>query len=202
MKIACANRSIRNSRRGFTLVELMVAMVASIALVGTVFMLLVETVLEQRNGLADTTVEEKAYTLRANLTKTLRSASANQGVTPTSPVYDGNGTRVGYQGVFVFTPFNGDYIMGSIAYNPSNGLVIYTPNTAIPSVQTVWMSNSPTVVLSKLLFNTSFNLDGSVSSSLVNVLFQMNDNGFSQRGVTNNPASIYRNFSVQMRNDY
>jgi hypothetical protein len=63
------------------------------------------------------------------------------------------------------------------------------------------MTNSPTVALTKLYFSTSFNLDGSQNNSLVNVVFQMNDNGFSQQSPINNPASIMRNFSVQMRND-
>jgi len=204
MKTARASNLVRASRQAFTLVELMVALVASIALTGTVFMLLVDTVLEQRNGLADTTVEEKAYTLQANITKCLRCMSANQGMTPdyTSALYDANSNQLGYSSVFVFSPTTNGYITANIRYNSLTGQVTYTPNIAIPSAQTVWMSNSTTAVLPELCFTTSRNLDGSQNSSLVNVVFQMNDNGFSQQSSPNNPTSIYRNFSVQMRNDY
>jgi hypothetical protein len=130
--------------------------------------------------------------------------SANMGVTTvgSSEVFDGSGNKLGYQSIFVFTPFNGGYLMASIAYNSATGQVIYTPDVTSPSVQTVWMNNSSTAVLSQFYFNTTLNLDGSLNGSLVNVTFQMNDNGFSQQNPTNNPASIYRNFSVQMRNDF
>jgi hypothetical protein len=65
----------------------------------------------------------------------------------------------------------------------------------------LWMTNSAAAVLTELYFSTSFNLDGSQNNSLLNVVFQMNDNGFSRQNPTNNPASLFRNFSVQMRND-
>jgi hypothetical protein len=129
--------------------------------------------------------------------------SANQGMSPvySSAVYDYNGNCLGYQSVSVFFPSNGAYITANINYNSTTGLVTYTPNVLAPSTQVIWMSNSPSAVLTELCFNTSQNMDSSQNSSLVKILFQMNDNGFSQQGTSNNLASIYRNFAVQMRND-
>jgi hypothetical protein len=73
---------------------------------------------------------------------------------------------------------------------------------SIPTQQIVWMTNSPTIGLHRLFFNTfSPNPDGSLDSTLVNVCFQMDDNGYSQQNPINNPANIYRSFSVQMRGD-
>jgi hypothetical protein len=43
--------------------------------------------------------------------------------------------------------------------------------------------------------------DGSPDNSLINVSFQLDDNGASGQNQTNNPASICRTFSVQMRNN-
>jgi prepilin-type N-terminal cleavage/methylation domain-containing protein len=203
MKPASIAIAHRLSRRGFTLVELLIAITVGIGLSGTVVLLLVQSATEQRNGLADMTVEEAAYTLEGNITACLRSMSANQGLTPNygSGLLDTNGNLLGYQSVFLFYPSNGTYITASISYNPSSGQVLYTSNTSASSTETLWMTNSPTVALTKLYFSTSFNLDGSQNNSLVNVVFQMNDNGFSQQSPINNPASIMRNFSVQMRND-
>jgi hypothetical protein len=203
MKRASTNTAARHSRRAFTLVELMIATAVGVGLAGTVVLLLVQAATEQRSGFADTTVEEKAYILQANITTCLRSMSATQGLTPdyTSGLYDTNGNLLGYQSVFIFYPSNGAYIMGTIRYNSSSGQVIYTPNVVAPSTQMQWMTNSATAALTELYFWTSFNLDGSQNNSLVNVAFQMNDNGFSQQNPSNNPASIFRNFSVQMRND-
>jgi len=141
--------------------------------------------------------------LEANITTCLRSMSANQGLTINySSSLITNGITNGYQSVSMFLPTtNGAYMTANISYNSASGQVSYTPNVSTPSIQTVWMSNSSTVMLTELYFNTSYNLDGSQNNSLVNVVFQMNDNGFSQQSPTNNPASIFRNFSVLMRND-
>jgi type II secretory pathway pseudopilin PulG len=203
VKTLSTHFAARISRRAFTLVELLVATAVGIGLAGTVVMLLLQTATEQRNGLADTTVEESAYMLQANITTCLRSMSANQGLTPnySSSLYDTNGNLLGYKSVLLFYPTNGGYNTASITYNSSSGQVIYMPNVLTPSTQVVWMSNSATAELTELCFSTSYNLDGSQNSSLINVLFQMDDNGFSQQDPVNNPASIYRNFAVQMRND-
>jgi hypothetical protein len=203
MKTASTNITARISRGAFTLVEMMFALAVGMGLAGTVVLLLVQSATEQRNGYADTTVEEKAYTLQANLTTCLRSMSANQGLTPnySTGFFDSRGNLLGYQSVFIFYPTNGGYTTASISYNSSSGQVIYTPNVLTPSTRMVWMTNSATAALTEMYFSTSFNMDGSQNNSLVNVVFQMNDNGFSQQSPINNPTSILRNFSVQMRND-
>jgi prepilin-type N-terminal cleavage/methylation domain-containing protein len=203
MKTARTNIAAPISRRAFTLVELMVAMAVGLGLAGTVVLLLLQSATEQRNGFADTTVEEQAYILQSDITGCLRSMSATMGLTPNWPsaLYNTNGILLGYQSVFVFYPTNGGYLTASITYKPSTGQVIYTPNIATPSIQTQWMTNNASAVITELCFSTSWNLDGSQNGSLVNVLLQMNDHGFSQQNPANNPASIYRNFSVQMRND-
>jgi len=203
MKTAPTKIATPISWRAFTLVELMLSTAVGVGLAGTVVLLLVQTATEQRNGFADTGVEEQAYMLQANLTSCLRSMSANQGLTPdwSSGLYNATGLLLGYKSVFIWYPTNGGYNMASISYNSTSGQVVYTPNVLTPSIQTQWMTNSASVVLTELCFSTSLNLDGSQNNSLVNVLMQMNDNGYSQQNPSNNPASIYRNFSVQMRND-
>ena len=101
----------------------------------------------------------------------------------------------------MFYPNNGVYVMGNISFNQTTGCVTYMTNSASPANTQIWMSNTPAVLLTNMYFSTSFNLDGSQNSSLVNVSFEMNDHGFSQQGTVNNPTSIERSFAVQMRND-
>jgi hypothetical protein len=203
MNTASSLMAARVSRRAFTLMELMAATAVGVGLAGTVMLLLVQTATEQKHGFADTTVEQAAYTLEANITTCLRSMSANMGITPNyaSLLTDTNGNQLGYQSISMFYPTNGAYITASISYNASSGQVIYTPNVLSNTTQVVWMTNATVAALTEMYFSTSFNLDGSQNNSLVNVVFQMNDNGFSQQGRINNPTSILRNFSVQMRND-
>ncbi|HUD45482.1 MAG TPA: prepilin-type N-terminal cleavage/methylation domain-containing protein [Candidatus Baltobacteraceae bacterium] len=203
MKIASTNVAPRVCRRAFTLVELLVATAVGCLLAGAVLFLLCQTATEQVYGFSDMTVEEKAYILQANITTCLRCMSATQGITPnySTALYDTNGNFLGYQSIIVFYPSNGVYIAGNISYNSSTGEMVYTTNILTPLIQTVWMSNSANASLTKCWFSPSFNLDGSQNNSLVNVCLQMDDNGYSQQTPNNNPASVYRNFSVQMRND-
>jgi prepilin-type N-terminal cleavage/methylation domain-containing protein len=203
MKTATIQFTAGISGRAFTLVELLVATAVGSTVAGAVLLLLCQTATEQRYGFADMTVEEKAYELEADITSCLRCMSANQGMTPvySTAVAAANGVTLGYQSIDLFYPStNGAYITGNISYN-AHGEVIYTSNVLAPSTFVVWMSNSSTAQLTQFYFSSSLNLDGSQNDSLVNVVFQMNDNGFSQQNSNNNPASVLRNFSVQMRND-
>jgi len=203
VRIPSVNHCSAIRRRAFTLVELMVAVGIGAPVAGTVVLLLVQAGVEQRRGLADTTVEESAYVLQAKISSCLRTMSCNQGLTPdySSSLNDANGNLLGYQTVFVFySNTNGSYTTGQIRFVSSSG-VVYTPDVSNPTQQFVWMTNSPTVTLRKLRFSSSYNPDGSLNSSLVNVQFQMDDNGYSHQNPINNPASIYRSFSVQMRSD-
>jgi prepilin-type N-terminal cleavage/methylation domain-containing protein len=204
MKIISTSMNAGRFNRAFTLVEVLVATSIGCVLAGAVLLLLCQTATEQRYGYSDMTVEEKAYTLEANMTSCLRSMSATQGMTPnySSGYYNAGGTLLGYQSVYIFYPSNGTYVMGNINYNSTNGTVTYISNTLSPNTSsTVWAVSNSVAALTECYFTSSFNPDGSQNNSLVNVQFQMSDNGFSQQPANNNPASLYRNFSVQMRND-
>ena len=198
------SRSTR--RRGFTLIEVMVAGFIGCILAVGVIELLLQASAEQRRGLSDATVEQKAYMLQSEITSCLRSSSATQGLQPiwSSAVdYPGTTNVMGYTSVDVFAPNgSGGWITGQITFNPTNGLVLYTTNTLIPATQIVWMTNSATMLLTNLVFSPSQTLVGAEYYSLVNVQFQMNDNGYSNQNPTNNIACVFRNFSVQMRNDF
>jgi prepilin-type N-terminal cleavage/methylation domain-containing protein len=205
MKSHPARPGTQSHQRAFTLVELMVAMTVAVGLAGTAVLLLVQTGQEQRRGYADTTVEERAYVLQANLTSCLRGMSSGYGITgsSTNTVTDTNGVVYGYTSIYLFKP-NSDgssYTAGKISANLNDGSVIYTPNLSAPGSRIVWMTNSPNVVLRRFYFSSSLNLDGSQNNSLVNVTFQMDDNGYSKQNTAYNIANIYRSFSVQMRCD-
>jgi prepilin-type N-terminal cleavage/methylation domain-containing protein len=204
MKLTSANFNGIIQQRAFTLVELMVAMSIGLVLAGTVVLLLVQGSLEQRRGYADTTVEESSYTLQAHISGVLRSMSASQGFSDfaANATYNTNGVLMGYQTIYVWQANpDGSYTGEKISYDPVAETVTYTPNTATPASQTVWTTSGPNVALHNLYFSGSLNPDSSPNNSLVNVNFLMDDNGYSQQGPTNNPASIYRSFSVQMRVD-
>ena len=197
-------RSGNARRSGFTLPELMIASVVGLAIGASVVIVLIQGAREQQRGLADTTVEEKAYLLQSSIASCLRTMSANQGVSPdySTGLYDANGHLLGYQTIYFFYGnANGNYTTEKISVDLNSGRVTYTPDVSRPSSNIVWMTNGATVALRQLCFNTSLNPDGSFNSSLVNVQFLMDDNGASHQSQNNNPASIYRSFSVRLRGD-
>jgi prepilin-type N-terminal cleavage/methylation domain-containing protein len=204
MKMKSAQRGGRASRRAFTLPELMVASSVGLLITSAVISLLMLSALEDRLGLGCATVEEKAYVLQTTIAKNLRPMSANQGMSPdySLPYTAPNGSVLGYNGIYVFVAMtNGTYANEHIFFNSTNGAVTCVNNSTSPATQSLWMSNSPTCNLTNLWFSTSLNPDGSVNGSLVNVAIEMNDNGFAHQNPTNNCASVYRSFSVQLRGD-
>ncbi len=198
------------SRRAFTLVELMFSTTIGLVVSGAVLTLMFQSSREQRLAMVNITVEEKSYMLDAALANILRSVSVNQGVQPDYPsqVKDGAGNLIPYtyQSIFVFSPmpsntnYPSGYMRGYLQYTPASGLVVYTPDVRFTN-NTVLMSNSPTCRMTNFQFSTSFNLDFSQNNSLVNVSYQMDDNNFTRSSPTNNPASVFRSYSLQMRND-
>ena len=81
MTPAAAKLCHPHCRRAFTLVELMVAMSIGVIVAGTVVLLLIQAATEQQRGYSDSTIEERAYTLQANITSCLRGMSSGFGMT-------------------------------------------------------------------------------------------------------------------------
>lgn len=190
---------------GFTLPEVMVSSCIGAGIGGTMIFLLLQGAVEQRLGLAGATVEQQAYTLQSSILGCLRGMSANQGLSPdlTSAVNDSNGNLLGYRSVFFFNARpDGSYTREQISVSAAMDQVAYIPDVTVPTHSIVWFKNSTNVALRQLCFNTSFNPDGSLNSSLVNVQFLMDDNGASRQPTNRNSTSIYRTFSVRLRGDY
>ena len=185
-------------QRAFTLIELMFAMSVGLVVAGSIVMLLVQSGLEQRKGLVHATLEEKSYILQSKISTALRSVSATQGVTPD---YSTGDATNGFATINFSSLANGVYTPGKISFDAVTGRVLYTPNNTVVTSNELWMTNSPMCQLTYLRFNTTYNLDGSQNSSLVNVLFKMDDNGYSMQKTNVNLASIWRSFAIQIRND-
>lgn len=203
-QIRTSKFSARRTRAAFTLPEIMIALCIGIGISGTVIFLLFQAAVEQRLGLANATVEQQAQFLQSSIVSCLREKSANQGLSPdyTSAVHDAGGHLLGYQKVFFFSAHSdGSYTREQITVDPTSGRVAYLPDATKPAASIVWMTNRANVALRQLCFNTSFNPDGSLNASLVNVQFMMDDNGASRQRSGNNTTSIYRSFAVRMRSD-
>ena len=180
----------RRLKPGFTLIEMLVASSIATLLGGVILLLLLQSAREGRRGFADATVEEAVAGLQSQILAHLRITSANEGVIFASP------SSV----IFARGPAP-DYPREQITFNAGTGQVLYYSNRNTSTSQVVLHQNKPNVVLRQLGFSPSIKPDGTTNCALINVLINMDDNGASGRPAGGNPASIWRTFSVEMRNN-
>jgi hypothetical protein len=190
------------ARRGFTLVELVVASGVGMLIAGGGMLLLVEASKETYRGMADATVEQAASDLESRIFRCLRSMSASEGVVYTTPGSVGPGGYQGYQRIIVARGPTPDYPREELRFDASAAQAVYLPNRSISSTSQLFMnSRSNVVVLRNLCFFPSFKQDGTPDNSLVNVVVEVDDAGYARRSGSVNPARIQRTFAVKMRNN-
>ena len=199
--IGKGNRNLR----GFTLVELMTASVIALIITGSAVMLLFYSSREGMKGICNATVEETAYIIQNNLINTIRSMSAANGMTPdtVTACYDSNSNLLGYRAIYTFTVNSNNALTTSRFYYDTNAsAVVYVPDITQTNTKVYWGTNSKYCKVQNLYFTSSYNLDGSFNSSLVNCFLQVSDNSWSTNsnyGAPNDAATIFRTFSVLMR---
>lgn len=191
-------------RRGFTLVELLIASSVAMLIGGTTMLMLIESAKENRRGLADSTVEQAAGALQQKIIQQLRSMSASEGVAFSSPVTSGSGTLLGYKSIIVAQGQYPDYPRQQISFNPTTKQVVYNSNLSSTNATVNLARGNSNAVVRQLRFSPSLKSDSTVDNALVNVSIEMDDNGFSRRAGSSyldNPAYVRRTFSVRMRNN-
>jgi prepilin-type N-terminal cleavage/methylation domain-containing protein len=200
-KLGISQRRSSALRRGFTLIELLVAASVGIMVIGTPIMLLIESAREERRGLADATAEQAAAKLQNQILGYVRAMSAQEGVVFSVPATDSGGETNGFRSIILARGPAPDYPREQISFDAGAGRVLYYPNRLLPDTAIVMMQNQSNVVVRQVNFSPSLKMDGTVDNALINVLIQLDDNGCSGRSVMPNPASIWRTFSVRMRNN-
>ena len=163
--------------------------------------LLLESAREQRRGLADATVEQTAGKLQSQLVGYLRAMSANESVIFSVPTTNSEGAIIGFTSIILAAGAAPEFPRQQITFDAGTGKVLYYPNRSLPNTAIVLVKNQPSVVVRQVCFSPSLKTDGTPDNSLINVLIKLDDNGSSGRTVTPNPASIWRTFSVRMRNN-
>ena len=184
-----ARVAVPAGRQAFTLIEVLVASSIATFIMGATLLLLLESAQENRRGYADATVEEAAAGLEGQLLARLRVTSANEGIIFASP------SSI----IFARGPAP-DFPREQISFDATAGTVYYYSNRLVLSNGVSLYQNRTNIALRQLTFSPSIKPDGTTNAALINVLLKLDDNGSSGRSPTNNPASIWRTFAVDMRN--
>jgi hypothetical protein len=175
-------------------------MAVGILVLGSAMVLLLESAREQRRSLADATVEQAAGKLQGQLIGYLRVMSAKEGVIFSTPAKNASGTNIGFMNIIIAAGPSPDFPRQQITFDPDAGKMVYYPNRLATNTAIVIFQKQPNLVLRQACFSPTLKLDGTPDNSLINVLFNLDDNKASGRTATPNPASIWRTFSVRMRN--
>lgn len=192
--------SANRRRRGFTLMELMVASGVAGLVLSVTMVLLIASAKENRRGVADASVEYAASDLQNRIVGYLRQMSANEGVLFSSPATNGAGAVVGYKSIVVARGPAPDNPRQEITFDTSRGRVIYNPNRSSTNPAVVLIQTNGHRALRLLAFSPSVKPDGRTDNALVNVVLKIDDNGSSGRNSAN-PANVQRTFAVRMRNN-
>ena len=116
----------RLRRAAFTILELWISMAIGTMCLGAVGVLYVTMAKEQRTGLADAVLEQRADDLEDQLTGLIRGMSATQSAT----LGTANSTNSSIYQVVLLSKGSGAP-QETITYNPTTKAVVYDPNIAI-----------------------------------------------------------------------
>jgi prepilin-type N-terminal cleavage/methylation domain-containing protein len=198
---AILHRHPSAGRRGFTLIEVLVALMVATVVGSTAMLLLLASAREARRGVADAMVEQVAGNLQNEIVVRLRVMSASESVVFSGPATDSGGGIIGFRSIIIARGPASDYPREQITFDDHLGLVLYTSNRAQQGGEIVLGQNEPGVAIRQVCFSPSLKWDGTPDNALINVLIKLDDNNTSGRTASANPASICRTFSVRMRNN-
>jgi len=187
-------------RRGFTLIELIVASSIAGLVLGVTMILLLASAKENKRGVADASVEVAASDLQNRIIFYLREMSATEGVIFANTATNNSGAQVGYKSIIVARGPAPDNPRQQISFDASQGKVTYNPTWGGTNSPVVLIQTNSHQALRLLAFSPSIKPDGRTDNALVNVILKLDDNGSSGRG-TANPANVCRTFAVRMRNN-
>jgi type II secretory pathway pseudopilin PulG len=202
MNISISNQRTGNRKSAFTFVEVMIASTIAMVIMGSAVMLLFYTSRESSHNMGATSVEQRAYTLQNTIINTIRGMSAATGMSPdtSTAVTDANGNTVGYKTISMFSQnSSGVSVQSKLYFDDTSNNVVFVPDMTQASTKVFWATNSKYCVVRNLCFQGSQNMDGSPNNALVNVILQMDDNGYSVESTNSNASIVYRTFSVLMK---
>jgi len=200
---------LRRARRwrfagGMTLIEMIVSSAVGVLVIGTLLTLVVQVAKEQRRGLVDVTLQQQAGILEDKITRLVRSMSASETILLADPIAAGSPF---YRRVVMARGQTPTYPREEIIYDAATGKVTHDPDRSVSGNELVLFAPSgkaSMMVLRNMYFYSSFKLDGSPDSSVLNVFVEFDDNTFAGRKDASGSLKktrILRTFSVKMRNN-
>lgn len=183
-----------------TLVELLVAVSIS-GLVLTGLMVTVSTLAgEQRRNFADTLLQHEAGMLQDSLTRELRFLSANESVVYGNPV---SGEVPLYRRIVVARGSAATAPREEIYFETSSLSLLHDTNRNVSGTDVpIWRTDAQ-VKLRDVRFFPALKTTGVMDGSVINVFFEMDDDGLAGRKRTDGTVrtnTLRRTFSVKMRN--
>ena len=185
-------------RAGFTIIELWVSLAIGTLCLGAVGFLYVTMAKEQRSGLADAVLEQRADDLEDKLSTLIRGMSATQAATlGTASATNGNIDQV-----VLLSKGNGSP-QETITYSPTKRCVVYNSNIGVAGNETVlWKSETNSVILKDLHFSLLMQPGYKPDGTLLAVTMDFDDDKASRlhMGTSGFIAStISRQFTVRLR---
>jgi hypothetical protein len=179
--------------------ELIFAGSITVLALGSLALIMVQTAVEQRQGLAQASLEQEANHVVDRLAVLLRSMSASESALFGNPLTSNPNY---YRRLIVAQGESASQPREEILFVANLNCLLHRSDVTRTNV-VVLSAPSATSVLRDLYFYPSFKNDGSLDSTTLNVALRVDDNGYGGRRSplgTSRPFSVSRYFAVKMRN--
>lgn len=183
----------------YTVMELIFAGSITTLALGSLSLLMVQTAVEHRVGLAHSALEQEANQVADRLTVLLRCMSASEGTLFGNPVPSNTNY---YRRLIVAQGESTSHPREELLFLPDRNVLVHRADVTRTNVS-VLAQPSTMCVLRDLRFYPSFKNDGSLDSTALNVELRVDDDGYGGRrgpSGTRRPYTVSRFFTVKMRN--
>lgn len=201
MRLLQANtRRDRRHLRASSIVEIMIASTIAIMATGSLLMLVVQVGKEQRQTLAEASLQQDAGIVQDKLSILLRQMSVTESVIYTDAVTGQPGL---YRKIIMAKGEAPDFPREEVWFDP-NALTLYHDPDRNTSGNTLTMFGTNNLaVIRNLYFYPSMKASANPDSTTVNMILEVDDNGNAgELDEAGNPSrvSIFRYFTIKLRN--
>jgi len=183
----------------YTVIEVIFAGSITTLALGSLSLIMVQTAVEHRTGLAQSSLEQEANQVADRLTILLRNMSASESTLFGNPVPSNTNC---YRRLIVAQGESASHPREELLFLPDRYLLLHRADITRTNFS-VLTQPSATCILRDLQFYPSFKNDGSLDSTTLNVELRVDDDGYGGRrgpSGTRRPYTVSRFFAVKMRN--
>jgi len=188
------------TKSGYTVVEVTMAGSIALLVLGALLSLVLQLAKEQKQGLADGSLQHQTGLVQDQLAQLFRSMNATESTVFADPVA---GSPACFRRIIVARGQAPAFAREEIYYDPAQSKLVHDPNRAVAGDEIVLCQLNNFAALRDLYFYPSLKTGNLPDSTAINVVMKFDDNGYSTRKDAVGQIkkmTVNRSFTVKFRN--